>query len=165
MAPNNTVKADLRNIPVVGWGMRQFEFLFLDRNWQADKRRVYRCVRLKRLLGWHALLMTSIDCHPSTPPHTQTRSPPLTQNQNPTAPPPNRLLGSFVEDGYEACLLIFPEGTTVNTRTFDKSRAFAAGKQRPELNHLVLPRCVEWIVWCGVGDCVAARSMDTGKCI
>lgn len=39
-----TVKADLRNIPVVGWGMRQFEFLFLDRNWQADKRRLYRCV-------------------------------------------------------------------------------------------------------------------------
>lgn len=47
-----------------------------------------------------------------------------------------------MEDGYEACLLIFPEGTTVNARTFEKSRAFAAGKQRPELNHLVLPRCV-----------------------
>lgn len=88
------LKADLKSIPVVGWGMRQFEFLFLDRNWQADKRRLYR------------------------------------------------LLGSFVEDGYEACLLIFPEGTTINTRTLEKSQAFAAGKQRPQLRHLVLPRWV-----------------------
>jgi 1-acyl-sn-glycerol-3-phosphate acyltransferase len=38
------LKADLKKIPVVGWGMRQFEFLFLDRNWQGDKRRLYRCV-------------------------------------------------------------------------------------------------------------------------
>lgn len=44
------LKADLRNIPVVGWGMRQFEFLFLDRNWQADKRRLYRCVRICLML-------------------------------------------------------------------------------------------------------------------
>lgn len=89
-------------------------------------------------------------------------SPTYTQHNLPTRPPQHkpptqrRLLGSFVEDGYEACLLIFPEGTTVNTRTFDKSRAFAAGKQRPELNHLVLPRCVHAFVLllvfaCGVG--------------
>lgn len=80
--------------------------------------------------------------------------------------PTTRLLGSFVEDGYEACLLIFPEGTTVNTRTFDKSRAFAAGKQRPELNHLVLPRCVPWInrsVVCGVVVCCVAGLMGRDR--
>lgn len=125
--------------------MRQFEFLFLDRNWQADKRRVYRCVLFVGNLcfgrvtthycGWMAL-------------SDGTNTPTIPTN------PPNRLLGSFVEDGYEACLLIFPEGTTVNTRTFDKSRAFAVGKQRPELNHLVLPRCVQWIDrLCGVVVC------------
>jgi hypothetical protein len=66
--------------------------------------------------------------------------PPPTHTHIHTHTHTHRLLGSFVEDGYEACLLIFPEGTTVNARTFEKSRAFAAGKQRPELNHLVLPR-------------------------
>ena len=51
-----------------------------------------------------------------------------------------RLLGSFVEDGYECALLIFPEGTTINTKTFEKSKGFAAETSRPELKHLVLPR-------------------------
>jgi hypothetical protein len=36
------VQADLKNIPVMGWGMRQFEFLFLDRKWESDRQRLYR---------------------------------------------------------------------------------------------------------------------------
>ncbi len=86
------LKAELRKIPVVGWGMRQFEFLFLDRSWQHDQRRVYK------------------------------------------------LLGSFVEDGYECAMLVFPEGTTINTSALEKSRAFALDQGRPHMQHLVLPR-------------------------
>lgn len=37
-------QADLRNIPIMGWGMRQFEFLFLDRKWESDRQRLYRSV-------------------------------------------------------------------------------------------------------------------------
>ncbi|PVU91658.1 hypothetical protein BB559_004035 [Furculomyces boomerangus] len=32
-----TLKASLKNIPVFGWGMRFFEFIFLERSWDLDK--------------------------------------------------------------------------------------------------------------------------------
>jgi hypothetical protein len=34
-------------------------------------------------------------------------------------------LGSFVDDGFQPVLLLYPEGTTINSRTLDKCRTFA----------------------------------------
>lgn len=45
-----------------------------------------------------------------------------------------------MDDRYRAVVLLYPEGTTINTRTLDKCRAFAADRQRPVLKHLLLPR-------------------------
>jgi hypothetical protein len=50
------------------------------------------------------------------------------------------LLGSFADDGFHICMLIFPEGMTINSRTLEKSRSFAREKDRPSLQHLMLPR-------------------------
>jgi lysocardiolipin and lysophospholipid acyltransferase len=35
-------QATLRNVPILGWGMRQFEFLFLERSWLLDKENIYK---------------------------------------------------------------------------------------------------------------------------
>ncbi len=86
------LKADLAVVPIVGWGMKQFEFCFLQRNWQRDRRAF------------------------------------------------TRLLSSFVEDGYKCALLLFPEGTTINTEAVAKSHRFGREQNRPHLNHCILPR-------------------------
>lgn len=55
----------------------------------------------------------------------------------PDAPPlPTRgsHLGSFVDDGFQPVLLLYPEGTTINSRTLDKCRAFA--QVRPPTHHI-----------------------------
>jgi len=86
------LKAELAVVPIVGWGMKQFEFCFLQRNWQRDRRAF------------------------------------------------TRLLSSFVEDGYKCALLLFPEGTTINTEAVTKSHRFGREQKRPHLNHCILPR-------------------------
>lgn len=86
------LKAELSQVPVVGWGMRQFEFCFLRRNWEQDRRGL------------------------------------------------TRLLSSFMEDGLNCALLLFPEGTTINTESLAKSHRFAQQQSRPRLKHLLLPR-------------------------
>ena len=86
------LKAELAVVPIVGWGMKQFEFCFLQRNWQRDRRAF------------------------------------------------TRLLSSFVEDGYKCALLLFPEGTTINTEAVMKSHRFGREQNRPHLNYCVLPR-------------------------
>ena len=34
------LKESLRNIPILGWGMEFFQFIFLKRNWEEDKPRL-----------------------------------------------------------------------------------------------------------------------------
>lgn len=49
-------------------------------------------------------------------------------------------LGGFIEEHFPFCVLIFPEGTTVNAEALEKSQAFAAERKRPHLKNLLLPR-------------------------
>ncbi|KAG5192570.1 acyltransferase-domain-containing protein [Tribonema minus] len=46
----------------------------------------------------------------------------------------------FVHDDTPLRLVIFPEGTTMNTTSLEKSTAFAQKQGRPELKRLLLPR-------------------------
>ncbi len=38
------LKAGLKRVPIFGWGMQHFYFLFLHRNWDADQLYVERLV-------------------------------------------------------------------------------------------------------------------------
>ncbi|OQR84292.1 1-acyl-sn-glycerol-3-phosphate acyltransferase [Achlya hypogyna] len=51
-----------------------------------------------------------------------------------------RYMESFVDDGFPCWMLLFPEGTTIHQEYVAKSQAFAARQQRPQLQHVMLPR-------------------------
>ena len=51
-----------------------------------------------------------------------------------------RRLASFARDRVPVLLILFPEGTTVNTRALEKSHGYSREKARPHLDLLLLPR-------------------------
>ena len=51
-----------------------------------------------------------------------------------------RRLTSFARDRVPVLLILFPEGTTVNTRAMEKSHGYSREKARPHLDLLLLPR-------------------------
>ena len=85
------LKNSLKYIPILGWGMTFFEFIFLKRSWSTDK---------QSLLSSLSKLST---------------------------------LDKF-------CLLLFPEGTTLNKNSRLRSVNFAKKINIQDLNLLLLPR-------------------------
>lgn len=51
-----------------------------------------------------------------------------------------RRLRNFARDGVPVMLILFPEGTTVNTRAMEKSHNYSREKSRPHLDLVLLPR-------------------------
>lgn len=86
------MKRSLRNIPIFGWSMRYFDFIFLNRKWDQDQAHF------------------------------------------------KKKLNGFVDSGAPFCLLIFPEGTTINNRALAKSEAFATKMGVKPTAHVILPR-------------------------
>lgn len=88
------LKEGVARIPVIGWGCRLFQFIFLKRKWKEDEKIIENS--LKR----------------------------------------------FCEDGEPLWIFLFPEGMTINSRSVEKSKAFArvSPRMRPELELTLLPR-------------------------
>ena len=86
------MKRSLRNVPIFGWSMRYFDFIFLNRKWEQDQAHFK-----KKLKG-------------------------------------------FVDSESPFCLLIFPEGTTINANSRAKSESFAQKMGVKPTAHVLLPR-------------------------
>ena len=86
------MKRSLRDVPIFGWSMRFFDFVFLNRKWEQDQAHF-----TKKLRG-------------------------------------------FVESNYPFCLLIFPEGTTLNHQALTKSESFATKLGVKPTSRVLLPR-------------------------
>ena len=86
------MKRSLRQVPIFGWSMRCFDFVFLNRKWEMDQAHF-----TKKLSG-------------------------------------------FVDSGAPFCLLIFPEGTTLNHKTLAKSESFAVKLGVKPTSRVLLPR-------------------------
>lgn len=86
------MKRSLRQVPILGWSMRFFDFVFLNRKWEQDQAHF-----TKKLRG-------------------------------------------FVEAKSPFCLLIYPEGTTLNHSALSKSESFAAKLGVKPTSRVLLPR-------------------------
>lgn len=86
------MKRSLRQVPIFGWSMRFFDFVFLNRKWEQDQAHF-----TKKLKG-------------------------------------------FVESESPFCLLIFPEGTTLNHKALTKSESFALKLGVKPTARVLLPR-------------------------
>lgn len=86
------MKRSLRQVPIFGWSMRFFDFVFLNRKWEQDQAHF-----TKKLKG-------------------------------------------FVESESPFCLLIFPEGTTLNHKALAKSESFASKLGVKPTSRVLLPR-------------------------
>lgn len=86
------MKRSLRSVPIFGWSMRLFDFVFLNRKWEQDQVHF-----TKKLRG-------------------------------------------FVHSEQPFCLIIFPEGTTLNHKALVKSEGFAHKLGVPPTSRVLLPR-------------------------
>jgi 1-acyl-sn-glycerol-3-phosphate acyltransferase len=86
------MKRSLRQVPIFGWSMRFFDFVFLNRKWEQDQAHF-----TKKLKG-------------------------------------------FVDSESPFCLLIFPEGTTLNHKALAKSESFATKLGVKPTSRVLLPR-------------------------
>ncbi|EMG45703.1 CST26 2-acyl-1-lysophosphatidylinositol acyltransferase [Candida maltosa Xu316] len=114
---------DLSNIPVLGYGMKNYNFMFLSRKWEKDK-----VVLTNQLLEIDAnarglgpangvKLISSTD-------KTFTKWPE----------------GNNSDKIWPYELILFPEGTVPSDRTTKKSAEYVASKGLPPLKHVLLPR-------------------------
>lgn len=86
------MKRSLRQVPIFGWSMRFFDFVFLNRKWEQDQAHF-----TKKLKG-------------------------------------------FIDSDSPFCLLIFPEGTTINHKALAKSESFAKKLGVKPTSRVLLPR-------------------------
>lgn len=120
------VLKDLSKIPVLGQGMKNYNFLFLSRKWAADK------PVLTRQLGEIDANARGVGPANGVTPITEETKiaavwPPLVPEGQPKQVWP-----------YE--LLIFPEGTVMLNRTVNKLREFCKEQGRKPLENVLLPR-------------------------
>ncbi|CAN0189533.1 unnamed protein product [Discosporangium mesarthrocarpum] len=69
----------------------------------------------------------------------------------------DRQLEAFMEDDFPLRLLLFPEGTTINTLAMSTCKEYAEKESRPTFNHLLLPRVT------GFKACVEAFASAGGR--
>ncbi|RCK57767.1 putative acyltransferase CST26 [Candida viswanathii] len=114
---------DLSKIPVLGYGMKNYNFMFLSRKWEKDK-----IVLTNQLLEIDANARGMGPANGvklvSTTDKTFTKWP---QGKNSDKIWP-----------YE--LILFPEGTVPSDRTTKKSAEYTSSKGLPLLKHVLLPR-------------------------
>ncbi|KDN52125.1 acyltransferase-domain-containing protein [Tilletiaria anomala UBC 951] len=127
------LKASLKKVPFVGWGMQFFRFIFLARNWQADR------MPLAKHLSF--LAERSHSQHDKTDKKRQDDN---VADAKAARASPAKLL-----------LLIFPEGTifTANTKAQSDKYAQKMGYKN-ELKYTVLPRST------GLLFCLRALAAD-----
>ncbi|CAR22137.1 lysophospholipid acyltransferase family protein [Lachancea thermotolerans CBS 6340] len=122
------LKNSLAKIPIMGYGMRNYNFIFMNRKWSKDRINLanhlgnldHNARGVGRLAGKHPSLDIASgkevwsDNGAATKDHRQIRWP--------------------------YTLIIFPEGTNLSANTREKSRVFSEKANLPIFNNLVLPR-------------------------
>ena len=114
---------DLSKIPVLGYGMKNYNFLFLSRKWEKDK-----IVLTNQLL--------EIDANArGLGPANGVELVSTTEKEFTKWPQ-----GSNTNKIWPYELILFPEGTVPSDRTTKKSAEFTASRGLPPLKHVLLPR-------------------------
>lgn len=117
---------DLSKIPVLGYGMKNYNFLFLSRKWEKDK-----------IVLTNQLLEIDANARGMGPANgVQLIGSSSTTNKEFTKWPQ----GSNVNKIWPYELILFPEGTVPSDRTTKKSAEFIASRELPPLKHVLLPR-------------------------
>ncbi|PWY97924.1 acyltransferase-domain-containing protein [Testicularia cyperi] len=112
------LKNSLKWIPIVGWGMQFFRFIFLARNWASDQ------APLAKHLG-----AIASDNHSSAAASNNANSSGNGNSTKPSNSTAKKLL-----------LLIFPEGTLVSPNTRPISAKFADKMGIKDMENVLLPR-------------------------
>ncbi|KAK6203404.1 acyltransferase-domain-containing protein [Scheffersomyces amazonensis] len=107
------LKDQLSKLPVLGYGMKNYNFLFLSRKWEQDK--VVIAKQLK---------MIDADAQGVGPSNG-------VKNKN------DRPINNTV---FPYQLILYPEGTVPSDRTTKKSLEYTQFKKLPPLKHVLLPR-------------------------
>lgn len=113
------LKAELRSLPIIGWGTQLFGFVFLDR--QKSK--------VSLLPPTRAFVTVSV--LPSAFPLVLTP-----QDEEYIF----KCLDVWGKAQYPVQLFIFPEGTDLSASNLAKSQAWARENNKPVLEHLLHPR-------------------------
>ncbi|KAJ3203833.1 hypothetical protein HDU67_009903, partial [Dinochytrium kinnereticum] len=112
------LKDSLKWIPIVGWGMQFFEFIFLSRKIAIDESRLRSN-------------MSKIRSIASPPPASASSSSSSSFSSTQLKPFPKSL---------PLWLILFPEGTVYTPDTIEKSNAHADRNGIPRPKHTILPR-------------------------
>ncbi|CAK9440171.1 uncharacterized protein LODBEIA_P42710 [Lodderomyces beijingensis] len=118
---------DLSKIPVLGYGMKNFNFLFLSRKWEKDK------VKLT-----NQLLEIDANARGLGPANGVSI---LSSTEKEIKKWPKGTCSKSKDQAvwpYE--LILFPEGTVTSDRTTKKSAEYTSGKGLPPLKHVLSPR-------------------------
>jgi len=116
------LKASLRKLPLLGWGMKNYEFIFLSRKWESDK----------LVMGNQ---LAAIDANARGKGEAAGREPKQIDNNKDVWPKGEDKLKTWPYS-----LLIFPEGTNLSSNTKKKTLAYAEKVGREPFKHLLLPR-------------------------
>ncbi|KAG5419731.1 hypothetical protein I9W82_001611 [Candida metapsilosis] len=114
---------DLSKLPVLGYGMKNFNFLFLSRKWEHDK-----------VVLTNQLLEIDANARGHGPANGYRL---LSSTDKEVKKWPQGVDDSKIWP-YE--LILFPEGTVPSDRTTKKSAEYIASKGLPPLKHVLLPR-------------------------
>ncbi|KDN37273.1 acyltransferase-domain-containing protein [Tilletiaria anomala UBC 951] len=138
------MKASLKHVPIFGWAMQFYRFIFLKQSWLEDRmplaRQLSALVKRARDAGRRAAASQAAYCKKSDGGSTRTSNANgKIQATNESLPPPS-IAGSFSSHLAKVLLLIFPEGTLVSKLTKPKSRAFADKLGISDLRNMLLPR-------------------------
>ncbi|CAH6723423.1 2-acyl-1-lysophosphatidylinositol acyltransferase [[Candida] jaroonii] len=119
---------DLSKVPILGYGMRNYNFLFLSRKWEQDK-----------VILTNQLLAIDANARGSGPAngivHTQSTN--ITNGVGDVKVWPNQ---NISKDLYPYTIVLYPEGTVPSLRTTKKSKEYCEQVGKPILNHVLLPR-------------------------
>lgn len=121
---------DLSKIPVLGYGMTNFNFLFLSRKWAKDK-----IVLTNQLLEIDANARGLGPANGVQLVSSKSTSADIDIKKWPTGKNPRKDQKLWP---YE--LILFPEGTVPSDRTTKKSAEYVLSKGYPPLKHVLLPR-------------------------
>ncbi len=121
------LKASLRNVPVIGWGMQFFRFIFLRRNWDADRDALGKSLAYAAERSQTRSSRAGAGADKKRDDNDDDAADAAQAASSRAAP--NKLL-----------LLIFPEGTTFTERTVPRSAKFAEKMGYEKTRNVVLPR-------------------------
>lgn len=112
------LKAELSKIPLLGFGMKTYDFIFLTRKWAVDKLTM-------------ALHLSRIDAN-ARGKGPASGAVPDANGDWPKGNDPSR--------SWPYQMLIFPEGTNLSANTRSKTEAYAAKVERTPFKHVLLPK-------------------------